>query len=319
MEEYTQRINRIMDYIEAHLGDPLDLETLAREAAFSPFHFHRIFSSIAREPLYQFILRHRLSKAALLMYDSKKSLTTIALECGFSSSSAFSRAFKEKFGIAPSEYRKERIRIFSIKKINEQDSKNRQGLRKDREVFPGPEGHIEHREQSQIWIGKDRTKRIVRIVNQEAMAFAYVRHTGPYKGDAGLFQRLWDQYCRWAGPRGFLENANTRYLSFYHNDPSTTEEPKLRLSIGTNVPWGIEGDGKIGVMEIMQCSYARSEWYLGPKDYQKAWEWFYGQWLPISGFVPDDGLAYEEYFQEDGQGEKGKARVVLGIPVKPME
>jgi AraC family transcriptional regulator len=317
MEDYVQRINRTMDYIEAHLGDPLDLETIARVAAFSPYHFHRIFSSIAREPLYQFILRHRLSRAILQMFDTQLSLTEIALDCGFSSSSAFSRAFREKYQQSPSEYRKKRLQAFFPEKS--QDSKNRQNPRKDREVSGGPRGYVEYRAGGQTWIGPDQTVRQVDIVPQKAMRFAYVRHVGPYKGDAGLFQRLWDQYCHWAGPRGILEDSQTRYLSLYHNDPSTTEEPKLRLSLGSSVPPGTEGAGNISLMDIGEGLYARSEWLLGPADYQGAWAWLYGQWLPVSGYVPEDGLAYEEYFFDQAQNDQGKTRVVLGVPVKPME
>ena len=62
--EYLARIHRVTDHIERHLDERLALEDLARVACFSPFHFHRVFTACAGEPLYRFILRLRLEKAA---------------------------------------------------------------------------------------------------------------------------------------------------------------------------------------------------------------------------------------------------------------
>ena len=61
-EEYTARINRVIDYIERHLDEPLRLDTLARVANFSPYHFHRIFAALMGETLNQFIHRVRLGR-----------------------------------------------------------------------------------------------------------------------------------------------------------------------------------------------------------------------------------------------------------------
>jgi AraC family transcriptional regulator len=96
--EYAARINRVVDYIQSHLADPLDLERLAAVACFSPFHFHRLFHAWMGETLQDFVHRLRLERAAqLLLFNPLTSISEIALECGFSSSSAFARAFKGAF------------------------------------------------------------------------------------------------------------------------------------------------------------------------------------------------------------------------------
>src|SRR5580700_7656659 len=96
--EYAARMNRDMDYLQEHLADPLDLERLAAVACFSPFHFHRLFSAWMGETLQVFVHRLRLERAAqLLVFNRVRSISDIALECGFSSSSAFARAFKTGF------------------------------------------------------------------------------------------------------------------------------------------------------------------------------------------------------------------------------
>jgi len=57
--EYERRVNRVVDYVQAHLADELTLERLAAVAAFSPFHFHRVFVGITGETLSDFIRRAR--------------------------------------------------------------------------------------------------------------------------------------------------------------------------------------------------------------------------------------------------------------------
>ena len=102
VEIYCRRVNRVIDYISEHLDESLPLEKLARLAHFSPFHFHRVFRSVAGEPVHAFIMRLRLERAVFAMAHSpKQSLTTIALRYGFASSSDFSRAFKQSYGFSP--------------------------------------------------------------------------------------------------------------------------------------------------------------------------------------------------------------------------
>jgi AraC-like DNA-binding protein len=62
--DYEQRVNRVIDHVRTHLAEELSLATLARVAAFSPFHFHRVFRAVTGETLFGFIQRQRLEKAA---------------------------------------------------------------------------------------------------------------------------------------------------------------------------------------------------------------------------------------------------------------
>jgi AraC-like DNA-binding protein len=104
--EYERRVNRVMDYVQAHLVEDLTLEKLAAVAAFSPFHFHRVFAAITGETLSDFIRRIRLERAASalgLLHDT--SVLEIALRYGFSSAATFARAFKAHFGMSATEWR----------------------------------------------------------------------------------------------------------------------------------------------------------------------------------------------------------------------
>src|SRR5277367_828461 len=104
--EYAQRINRVIDYLRGNLDRQVKLKELARVACLSEFHFHRIFGAVSGETLNNFTNRLRLEKAARLLRYSDQSVTDIALECGFSSSATFSRAFRSGYDTSPSQFRK---------------------------------------------------------------------------------------------------------------------------------------------------------------------------------------------------------------------
>src|SRR6516225_4151022 len=102
---YVQRVNLAIDHIVGHLDEPLRLRDLARVALLSPFHFHRVFQALIGATPADFVHRLRLEKAlGLLSHPRPPSLTAIALACGFSSSSDFSRSFKRRFGVPPSSF-----------------------------------------------------------------------------------------------------------------------------------------------------------------------------------------------------------------------
>src|SRR6516162_6779317 len=103
---YTRRINRVIGYLRGNLDRQMKLRELAHVACFSEFHFHRIFGAVSGETLNSFTNRLRLEKAARLLRYSEQSLTDIALDCGFSSSATFSRAFRSVFDTSPSHFRK---------------------------------------------------------------------------------------------------------------------------------------------------------------------------------------------------------------------
>ena len=105
-EEYVSRINHVLDYIEIHIAEDLTLEDLALVASFSPFYFHRIFGAMVGETLNAFIQRIRVEKAATqLINNPKKSVTEVALDCGFSGPTTFARAFREHFDMSASQWR----------------------------------------------------------------------------------------------------------------------------------------------------------------------------------------------------------------------
>lgn len=103
---HVKRFEVVLDYIEENLCEDLSLDALADRAAISPFHFHRLFHAWCGETLSSFVRRRRVERAAgRLRYCTAEKITSIALSCGFSSPETFARAFREHFGMSPSQWR----------------------------------------------------------------------------------------------------------------------------------------------------------------------------------------------------------------------
>lgn len=103
---YEERIARVCAYIEHNLDKDLTLEALSQIAAFSKYHFHRVFSAYTGLSLSRFTQLSRLKRASFqLAFDNGGKVIDIAFKAGFESPEAFSRAFKREFGQTPSQFR----------------------------------------------------------------------------------------------------------------------------------------------------------------------------------------------------------------------
>ncbi len=91
----------MLEYIDAHPGEAGDVEFLSELASISPFHFHRVMSSYLRESVSAYVRRRALERAALRMVLDGTSVTASGALAGYSSSSAFARAFRRQFGTSP--------------------------------------------------------------------------------------------------------------------------------------------------------------------------------------------------------------------------
>jgi AraC family transcriptional regulator len=102
---YSQRIQRVTAYLAEHLDEPLDLETLARVAFLSPYHFHRVYRGLLGETVNDTVRRLRLHRAALDLLDRELSIERTARRAGYASQAAFTRAFRAEYGEPPARYR----------------------------------------------------------------------------------------------------------------------------------------------------------------------------------------------------------------------
>jgi AraC family transcriptional regulator len=313
-DEYLARINRVIDHIDRNIGQNLGLGELARVAHFSSFHFHRIFHALVGETLNSFIQRVRLERAANQLSDNpKKSITAVALDSGFSGSASFARAFKERFGMSASEWREGEIP--PRRKIGKAKSKGGQAVRKTRKEIGGASGYPERMKnlkRRQREVSKLRFE--VEVRDLPELEVAYIRHVGPFQGVAGAFDRL----MRWAGPRGLVRFPESKILAVYHDNPDITETDKLRSSACLTVPAETKAEGEIGRMKIPGGLFAVARFEIAPTEFGAAWNAFMREWLPESGYQPDDRMCYEVYLNDPKTHPQGKFVIDICEPIRPL-
>ncbi len=105
-EEVYRRLLRGRDFMLASMQNPTSLKDIAAAACLSPFHFHRSFTQAFRETPHRYLTRQRLEVAARLLRYTKTSITDIALDVGFETTSSFSNLFRHYYRMTPSRYRR---------------------------------------------------------------------------------------------------------------------------------------------------------------------------------------------------------------------
>jgi AraC family transcriptional regulator len=98
-------IEDVMRYIRDHINEPLNREVLAAIAGFSVPHFHRVFTAHVGESAISYVRRLRLERAGRKLRMGAVNITEVALAAGYDTHAAFSKAFKQQFGLSPSEFR----------------------------------------------------------------------------------------------------------------------------------------------------------------------------------------------------------------------
>ena len=107
----NQIISKAVIFIETNLYEPLTVESVANAVSYSYYHFHRYFQAVMGETIGSYIRSRRLTQAAYdLIYGNRKILD-IAVSLYFESAESFTRAFKKRYGITPTEYRKNGVDV----------------------------------------------------------------------------------------------------------------------------------------------------------------------------------------------------------------
>lgn len=260
--DYLGRVNRAIDYVTRNLAEPLKLEAVAKVAAFSPFHFHRIFRAMVGETLHEFVKRTRLERALYLMSHDRRPLTELALEVGFNSSSDFSRSFKAHFGVAPRRFELEAFR-----------AKGRERIGSAR-IAPAPKA----------------TPFSVRVRRLPARRLATLRVFRPF--EKGRVPRAAAKLVRWAEPRGL---AGGQWYGFMWEEPELVPLEKCRYDVGLEVPEQVPLGEEIFEQRFPAMTVAELAFSGSIEREIQAFEWLYGGWLPRSGFVPDHQPAFEAW------------------------
>ena len=98
-------IETVIDYIESHLNEKLDLEKVSEAVHYSKYHLHRMFTNTVGMTVHDYVQRRQLTEAAKLLVFSSKPIIELAFLCGYESQQAFSSAFKSMYKVPPAQYR----------------------------------------------------------------------------------------------------------------------------------------------------------------------------------------------------------------------
>jgi AraC-like DNA-binding protein len=115
-DETFRRLCRARDLLAAGYQSHILLDTAAREACLSTFHFHRLFRSTFGETPHDFLTRRRMDRARHLLASGEMTVTEVCLEVGYSSLGSFSSKFQSMVGVPPTQYQRQVRRVFGFQK-----------------------------------------------------------------------------------------------------------------------------------------------------------------------------------------------------------
>lgn len=295
---YQKRMQRVLLHIEKNLDATPSLEELAGVACFSPFHFHRLFKSLVGESVAAYVRRLRLERAAHQVSYSTASVLDMALDAGYESPEAFTRAFRAAFGVSPSHYRKHGGCLqFSLKK----------------DVGPYPFYHA----------NPEVLPVDVQIKHVPPILVACLRHVGPYDSCGPTFGRL----CGMLGEAGLCGPETVAYAISY-DDPDTTPTEKLRMDVCVSLPQDVDVHSP-ALAKLLQTTELFTQG-LGGGEYacllikgpytllHSAWRSLYCQWLPQSGREPGDSMGFEAYYNDPMNTPPDELLSEIFIPLKPQ-
>jgi AraC family transcriptional regulator len=295
-------MHRVTEYIDQHLDQFLDLETLAEVAHFSPFHFHRLFSALMGETLGAYLRRRRCEVAATrLLAQPRLSVLQIALDVGFGSAEAFTHAFGARFGCSPTSWRLKQAAERAAISNTDQANSNPDQVQQDKAMENGVRA-------------KTETFVKVQIIERKPTQIAYLRHVGPYGQPIGTFWQM--QVYPWMAANGLI--GQPRY-GISHDDPRVTAPEQCRYDAGCEISANALARGEAHRTIIPGGQYAALCFKGIVADFESAWNGLLRDWLPSSGLQLDSRPMFE-YYPTDSKYDPatGVLECQLCVPVMAL-
>ena len=287
-KEYKVRINRAIQYIEVNLTNKISLSEVADVSHFSAYHFHRIFTGIVGETVNDYIIRRRLEGAVnLLIFKTELSVTQVALDSGFSSAANFSKAVKLHFGFSPSEIRNpDKVKNSKIGKISSKYGKDFNPS----DLYPN---RITNEVMNKTNL--EDTNMNVEVRELDRQRVCTLASERGYEPDA-IYQ-AWDKLIEWATFNGIQQGSQERF-AFAYDNPTVTPVDKCRYTASVVISEDVQVKSPFLVSEIPKGKYAVFHFKGSPEETIKAQLSIYSDWLPNSGFEPDDFPMLERYMND---------------------
>ena len=275
--DYTQRINKVVAYINDHLDESLDLKTLAEVAALSEFHFHRVFKALKGESIGAHISRLRIEAAARLLRYSALSTEDIAFNIGYEAPAALSKAFKNQYGITPTQYRTNKD-IYIMKK----------------EI-----------------INPDLALKAPKIMELEPKNLIYVALTGEYGTlDYGKsYEQLWAVV---KSQKLFTKGIESICVSY--DDPKITEASLQRSEVSLSIHKHADPEGEVSCKTLAGGKYAVF-FYQGSYTHLSAVYDAAMRWVIDSEYEIREEPTFEKYLNDSRRTPEEKLKTEVYIPI----
>jgi AraC family transcriptional regulator len=276
---YIRRFTRVTEYIYANMDAELDLNTLADVAALSPWHWHRIWQAVYGETVAATVKRLRLQRAAADLAQTPMALDQIWPRAGYGSLAAFSRSFRDAYGLPPAEYRKRGSHT--------------------RFIMPAsPKG---------VSVMRD-----VAIRPLAPATLAVIPHRGSYMEIGRAFETLFGTLAA----RNLLR-PGLCMKGLYYSDPTAVPEAELRSAAGIVIPdeaFPVQPPLERATLRGGDYAVLR---HKGPySDMKAAYDWLYGEWLVGSGREAADAPVFEDYLNNPREVPPTDLLTDICLPLK---
>lgn len=284
---YVTRVQSAIDFIEARLKDDISLLDVAKTAAFSPYHFHRIFSLIVGETLKSYIRKRRLTEAAYELRDGERRIIDIAVDYQFESQESFSRAFKKMFYVNPAEYRKlsKFPRYYERMQLTEES--------------------IMHRTT-----GIDIQSQIVTL---DTITIVGLEYRGS-REHQGKIPEMWGTFMSRIAEVPHRVGGNTTYGVCYANKGMIQNDDMIYVAGAPVTAVDKLPDGMVS-WEAKGGKFVSVTHKGSITKIAETLDYIHGTWLPKSGYDPDDRSDLERY-DERFKFEDPSSEFDILIPIK---
>ena len=293
---FAPRIQRSVDYIDAHLCEEISLEAVAAASGFSLSHFYKVFVAETGFTLKEFIRNKRLARAARELVQTRRRILEIAVDAGFDSQEVFTRAFAALYGSTPLHYRRSRREILGF-----DAAKTFSAWIETRGNAPKVDFPIQTRVEphgEMVLVGMDLTTTITENI------------------DSDTIPRFWQEQF---APRVHeIPNkaAPAQSIGFERTDPYTDGLYHLAC-FEVRPPALIPPGMKQQILPPGTFAVFTPSRPLDPREYSALVQFAYGEWLPMSGCLLDADYSFDRYTMRlDDQGIPQCVKLEVFLPIR---
>ncbi len=306
-DRYRLKLASSLEYIEKNITRRLSLEDIAGASHLSPYHFHRVFRELMGETVNDYVARKRLEYAAnYLLCSTNTSITEVATSLGYSSAANFAKAFKQYYGISPTELRQpEQINRESTGKLSTKYDK----AFDPHELHQYSESELTPLESQYF----DACLDSMTFVEQEDLPIAYLTSSQGY--DLDTITENWRKITAF-GMSQDIPGSKQRLIGISHDNPMLTPADRCRYDTAILIPADLTVTPPYLKTVIPAGRYAIFH-YQGPSSAAlDLHTYLYTRWLPDNGFEAAHA-PINEYL--DGPPRGSDLNVRIYIKLRPLQ